>query len=240
MTETTVVDRSGDLPVRIFHLVKCAIDRKIRLLSAVLMVIVLLVSINANAQEVDYTDPRDGEVYTVVDIEGLEWMTRNMVIPEAGAHFSDHEVAVNHMHTNYYEYRSVDGLCPEGWRLPTIDEFNAAMKHIAKNQGYGSIPLKVDSSLTKLNGHVSTVMQVVDTTDQIVWIDEPILRMEPIYWVQGERFRTNGSHTWWLGEVDPYYHAHLAEHNYVIHSHRFHVHEQKQKRNRRFAVRCVR
>lgn len=240
MTEIIVVDRTRSTPNRLrFRLIR-PIVRIIGTISAVLTMAMVLLSVEGKGQMVDYTDLRDGEVYKVVEIDGLEWMTRNMVIPDSEAHFADRIDAVQHMHTNYYKHRGVDSLCPVGWRLPTINEFNKAMKHIANSQGYGTIPLKVDSSLTNLKGHLSSVIQVVDTTDRIIWVDEPILRLKPIYWVQGERFRTNGSHTWWLGEVDPYYHVHLSDHNYVIHSHRFHINEQRQKRNRRFAVRCVR
>ena len=38
-----------------------------------------------------FTDPRDGNVYCTITIQGVTWMSENLKFkPKAGAHFFDH------------------------------------------------------------------------------------------------------------------------------------------------------
>ena len=77
------------------------------------------------------TDERDGHVYRTIKMAGLKWTSENLkfldddiVVGAAGApkcYRGDCE-------TYGYYYKVIGDLCPDGWRLPTSEEYNRLLE----------------------------------------------------------------------------------------------------------------
>ena len=71
------------------------------------------------------TDPaeREGEGdYYTVEAGGLTWMRNNLASTASGAAFYDCEV-MSYPFGRFYTWDEAQTACPEGWRLPTDDEW---------------------------------------------------------------------------------------------------------------------
>lgn len=74
-----------------------------------------------------FTDSRDGKVYYYSNIEGLDWMRQNLAwdgagYPEEGA------PVIGEILGRYYTWEEAQTACPEGWRLPTDQDWVAVGK----------------------------------------------------------------------------------------------------------------
>lgn len=86
-----------------------------------------------------WTDPRDGETYGWVEIGGLQWMTENFrfdtgdlatchnyIEPEDYYPYNETQNTSRRNRARwgmYYTYQAAVKACPEGWRLPTDEEW---------------------------------------------------------------------------------------------------------------------
>ncbi len=65
----------------------------------------------------------DGNIYSVYTFDNLKWITRNLYGTESGRDYRDCEV-VSALFGRYYTWEEAQHACPEGWRLPTAEEFD--------------------------------------------------------------------------------------------------------------------
>ena len=70
-----------------------------------------------------FEDPRDGRTYPSVEIGGREWFTRNLAF-EGGASYHD-AAAMQDVFGQFYDWEEAVTGCPEGWRLPDGEDWNA-------------------------------------------------------------------------------------------------------------------
>ncbi len=73
-----------------------------------------------------FTDSRDGHVYKWVKIDGLTWMAENLAYkPSSGSGYIAYDNDKNNVSTYGYLYQqeTAKAVVPDGWRLPTKDEF---------------------------------------------------------------------------------------------------------------------
>jgi uncharacterized protein (TIGR02145 family) len=104
------------------------------------------------AFETEMTDNRDGKVYAVVEIEGKIWMAENLNYGERidGIQaqvdnqvvekfcYEDNESNCNtygglyqwNEMMQYSHTQGVQGICPDGWHLPTDDEWTALVNYL--------------------------------------------------------------------------------------------------------------
>ena len=68
----------------------------------------------------------DGKEYPYVTINGTDWLCRNISDESAGAPY-DNYIVMSDVFGRYYSYEEALTICPEGWRLPTNDEWTAAL-----------------------------------------------------------------------------------------------------------------
>lgn len=74
----------------------------------------------------------DGIQYPYVTIGGLDWLCRNIADKSAGAAYKNSEV-MSDVFGRYYSFEEAQTICPEGWRLPTDAEWNAAAEEYDNN-----------------------------------------------------------------------------------------------------------
>lgn len=72
--------------------------------------------------EKTFVDGRDGLQYSYVTVDGLDWMNTNLRYAECGKPYEGCP-AITGLFGNLYTYEEAEASCPEGWRIPTLDEW---------------------------------------------------------------------------------------------------------------------
>jgi len=77
-----------------------------------------------------FTDPRDGQAYRTVELDGLRWLAQNLNYDVGeGCWFYDNGPKNGEKYGRLYTWETAKKACPPGWRLPTDEEWRAlAMK----------------------------------------------------------------------------------------------------------------
>lgn len=87
-----------------------------------------------------FTDPRDGIEYRYVTVEGRDWFVTNLRYGAAGRTYMDNPVMWS-ITGGYYTYDEAmrgddgDSVCPEGWRVPSEDDWDSLVSAFADNPG---------------------------------------------------------------------------------------------------------
>lgn len=77
-----------------------------------------------------FTDTRDGKVYSTAVIGTQEWMTANLAYkPQSGYFMPENEVEADGL---LYTYESACAVCPEGWSLPSDDDWMNLVRALHK------------------------------------------------------------------------------------------------------------
>ena len=78
-----------------------------------------------------FTDPRDGRLYYTTTIDGTEWMRHNLAWEGSGIAYGSCDV-MSDIFGRYYTWEEAQTACPEGWSLPTDEDW------VAVGRKYGS------------------------------------------------------------------------------------------------------
>jgi uncharacterized protein (TIGR02145 family) len=95
--------------------------------------IVLLLSfgmlLNVSGQG-KFSDPRDGNVYRIININNVTWMVENLKYKtdEGASHF-DRDSKNNSSYGVLYNWKTAMKACPIGWRLPSGEEFQLLVNY---------------------------------------------------------------------------------------------------------------
>lgn len=97
-----------------------------RIISAFLLLLSLVCAMGQSK----FTDKRDGNVYSTIQIAGDTWMSENLrYVEKNGANYFDNDSNNVPVYGVLYEWKSAIACCPTGWRLPTGAEFQTLINH---------------------------------------------------------------------------------------------------------------
>lgn len=115
-------------------------------------VVLLLIFVCATGQT-KFTDKRDGNVYSTMQIAGKIWMTENLrFVGKSGANFFDNDSNNINTYGVLYDWKTAVTVCPQGWRLPTGSDFQTLMNHVESMTSWAKSGPHTDAFGIQLGG----------------------------------------------------------------------------------------
>ena len=77
-----------------------------------------------------FTDPRDGNIYKTITVQGVTWMTENLRYKSPqGAFYFDDDTNNIPIYGVLYEWKTATKVCPDGWHLPSGAEYQTLVNY---------------------------------------------------------------------------------------------------------------
>lgn len=83
--------------------------------------------------EGSFVDQRDLNRIPYINSGNLSWTTSNMTYDEYGVAYDNMEV-LNLIYGRYYTWEEAKSVCPEGWRLPELSEWETLCSTVSENE----------------------------------------------------------------------------------------------------------
>ena len=121
-----------------------------------------------------FTDTRDGKTYRMVAIGEQIWMAENLNYP-IGAHYCYQDLESNcNRYGRLYSWETAQYACPEGWRLPALDDWLALVETVKIKDRHNEA-----ERLQKARGPAHVFHNIAGTVlkSETGWIDYKTLPM---------------------------------------------------------------
>ncbi|MBL6962352.1 MAG: fibrobacter succinogenes major paralogous domain-containing protein [Bacteroidetes bacterium] len=103
-------------------------------LTALLILFFFVFSVQAQ----NLKDSRDGNTYKTVKIGNQEWMAENLNYNVAGSYCFEDDKANCKTYGRLYTWQAAMKSCPEGWKIPSKDDFLALISHCGGKEAAGA------------------------------------------------------------------------------------------------------
>lgn len=171
-----------------------------------------------------FTDPRDGQTYDVIEIGAQNWMAENLNFETGNSWCYDYSSANCDVYGRLYDWETAKNVCPEGWHLPTDDEWTTLTDYLGGEEVAGGKMKEAgtahwespNTGATNESGFTGLPAGVHSNT-----VDFYNLGYDEVWWSATEYDATYS----WMREVK-YHYAHITR-------------GYSDKDNRGFSVRCV-
>lgn len=113
------------------------------------------------------TDARDGKVYYYRTIGDLDWFVRNVSYLGSGISYCD-APALDDIYGRYYSWEEAQSACPEGWRVPSAEDWYS----LAKAAGF-----KGESASSLYEGIAGNLMADAKFNGEKMWEYWPAVKI---------------------------------------------------------------
>lgn len=81
------------------------------------------IEVIVNEAPITITDARDGQQYTIVEIGDQTWFSKNLNYESADSWWYEDKESYGEIYGRLYTWESAKTACPDGWRLPSDDDW---------------------------------------------------------------------------------------------------------------------
>ena len=190
-------------------------------------------------QQENLTDTRDGQSYPIVDINGTIWMMDNLNFStDLSVGFTAEQKEKYDLNGRYYHMMEIDSICPAGWVLPNVQDWINYFNFLVKNQ-YPDVTLEIKSFENPLNYNIAGYDTKID-----LFKEGNLLHLKPTGRYEGTQLQIPDVYAdfWTIDESEDFEgttHIHMMNVWTTIHSHKHHLQPKKEKKLRKFMVRCI-
>lgn len=110
-----------------------------------------------------FTDPRDNKQYPYSTIGGLDWFCKNLAYEELGMPHQNCPVATD-VFGQYYSWEEANEACPEGWRIPTEEDWIKLANAYDSTRVFSSL-----ETFTNIAGHLMSDKVILNGEDESLW-----------------------------------------------------------------------
>jgi len=178
-------------------------------------------------------DSRDQQVYPIIKIGKTQWFQENLRYETSLSHCPNFNKKKKDCNKgNFYSYLELDTICPKGWQVATVTDWE---DYIAKIGTTKKAILIKDGLMDKVDRSLE-----VDDEKKVINLFDPHdpLQLEAIGWVEGKKRKKIKTATFWAYHEDKRLHMHIGKNGYVKHAHDHHI-KDSPKKNRKFTIRCI-
>ena len=213
-------------------------------------ILALIINVSLKCQVIhkkgEIIDIRDGKVYQTIMIDSTIWLAENMKFTTTNCHLNPKEKNGIALDGYYYPYEETDQVCPNNFRIPTIEEWEKYLDMILgeRNASYNVFTSEYHNSspYQPVYEEVASAYGFTDIDFKFIMNPNP-LNFRPSGWVQGNKFKLiKEGLTFWLRNEQKTdnntWHTHAYNNRLINHSHDHHI-KDKPRKTRKFVVRCV-
>jgi uncharacterized protein (TIGR02145 family) len=122
-------------------------------MKGVLSVLVFMTVVFVMSGQEKFKDKRDGNVYRTITVQGVTWLAENLRYKAThGSTYFEKDSLNSSKYGMLYDWKTAAHVCPQGWRLPTGEEFQALVNYNDQKGTWKSKKPDTDSFGIQLGG----------------------------------------------------------------------------------------